>query len=115
MTYAEWKKVMDEGGDFEKWRAQKGNDIKNPDFLKISGDAPEETKSMFEKEFSLIPENHQKLIEKEIQEVCIDFNGNSRYDRAKGILYLDKTLDEGEAIHEMAHALETSYEKSSLN
>lgn len=80
--------------------------IQNVDYLKISGDVPAETKTVFEREYAMIPKKHQQLIEDEIREVIVDLDGNSRYDKINRIMYLDKDLEVGEVIHELAHVLE---------
>ncbi|MGN1155547.1 MAG: phage minor capsid protein [Agathobacter sp.] len=80
--------------------------VENVDLLKISGDAPNEAKDVFEREYSMIPIKHQKLIEDEIQKIIVDLDGNSRYDKTNRIMYLDKNLETGEVLHEMAHVLE---------
>ena len=80
---------------------------KTPDNLSISDSMKGAAKDQFDKEVKLIPNHHKDIIDKAVNEVVVDEQGNSRYDRINGILYLAKELDEGEAVHEMAHALET--------
>ena len=99
MTYAEWKiKYIQE---------EKASKPKNLDNLSIPDSMKGAAKDQFDKEVKLIPERHKDIIDKAVTKVVVDEQGNSRYDRINGILYLAKELDEGEAVHEMAHALET--------
>lgn len=101
MTYKEWKKKFVDKG-FEK-------NPDNPENLSLPDSIKSAEKDQFDKEVALLPQSHKNMIDKEVRKVSIDENNNSRYDRNKGILYLAKELDEGEAIHEMAHALETAF------
>lgn len=99
MTYPEWKKkFLEKGADQRPYALE---DLSIPDNIKGAA------KERYEKEISLIPESHRNIINSEVKKVVVDEYGNSRYDRTNGILYLAKELDEGEVIHEMAHALET--------
>lgn len=90
-----------------EWKREATSSFDTVDYLKISGEISEDAKSWFEKEIALMPERHRNLIEKEVKKILVDFNGFSRYDKSKGILYLGEQLEEGEVIHEMAHVLET--------
>lgn len=100
MKYQEWEK------QFVK-ASEKANLVNVPDNLKPIGALTKPMEELYYKEVSMMPENHRKLIEDTLKEVRVDPDGNSRYDRSKGILYLSNELDGGEVIHEMAHALET--------
>ena len=96
MSYKEWKeKYVD------------GKVIEQPQMLHIFGNISKATAEIIEKEISMIPMGHMNSIESVLSEIVIDDNGNSRYDRENGILYLREDMEKGEAIHEMAHALET--------
>lgn len=100
MKYQEWEK---------KYVSKDQQTINHPEMLKLQGNVTSADRDRFNHEYVLIPEAHRSLIEQEIKEVSVvvDPNGNSGYDRTKGILYLAPGLVEGETIHEMAHALET--------
>lgn len=65
------------------------------------------TKSDLEKELELIPASHRGIIESELKSIQIITEGNSRFDREKGIMYLRHDFEKGEAAHELAHLLET--------
>lgn len=99
MTYAEWKRRY--------IQEEKTSKPKNLDNLSIPDSMKGAAKDQFDKEVKLIPNRHKDIIDKAVTQVVVDEQGNSRYDRVNGILYLAKELDEGEAVHEMAHALET--------
>lgn len=99
MTYAEWKRRY--------IQEEKASKPKNLDNLSIPDSMKGAAKDQFDKEVKLIPNRHKDIIDKAVTQVVVDEQGNSRYDRVNGILYLAKELDEGEAVHEMAHALET--------
>lgn len=97
MKYHEWE---------EKY-VSKDQRINNPEMLKLKGNFTGADKDRFNHEYALIPEVHRDLIEQEIKEIAVALDGNSRYNRAKGVLYLAPDLVEGETVHEMAHILET--------
>lgn len=99
MTYEEWKKKY--------IQEEKVSKPKTTDNLSIPDSMKGAAKDQFDKEVKLIPNRHKDIIDKAVIKVVVDEQGNSRYDRINGILYLAKELDEGEAVHEMAHALET--------
>mgnify|MGYP004731427349 CR=1 FL=1 len=99
MTYVEWKKKYIQEETTSKPKIT--DNLSLPDSMK--GVA----KDQFDKEVKMLPDRHKDIINKAVVKVIVDEQGNSRYDRVNGILYLAKELDEGEAIHEMAHALET--------
>lgn len=99
MTYEEWKKKY--------IQEEKVSKPKTKDNLSIPDSMKGAAKDQFDKEVKLIPNRHKDIIDKAVIKVVVDEQGNSRYDRINGILYLAKELDEGEAVHEMAHALET--------
>ena len=103
MKYREWEKQFVNSTD-------QNQTINIPEQLKITGVASDDTKEAFKKETDMIPARHRDIIESVVNEVRVDSIGNSRYDRDKGILYLAEGLQEGEVIHEMAHALETKLE-----
>ncbi len=103
MKYREWEKQFVNSAD-------RNQTINIPEQLKITGVASDDTKEEFKKETDMIPARHRDIIESVVNEVRVDSIGNSRYDRDKGILYLAEGLQEGEVIHEMAHALETKLE-----
>lgn len=101
MNYQEWK---------EKYVAPKLENIEtnNQNSIQMPSNAPRNILEMLEKETAMIPETHMAVIKTEITKIVIDDMGASRYDREKGILYLRSDIEEGVAIHEMAHALETA-------
>lgn len=102
MKYSEWKREYISGSVTDESR-----EVKTPEKLKITGTASEDVRKIFDKETAMIPSEHMKLIESTVKKVVVDPVGNSRYDRNKGILYLAAELEEGEAIHELSHVLET--------
>lgn len=59
-----------------------------------------------ERELELIPPQHRGIIASRVNSIQIIQNGNSRYDRELGHLYLRYDFEEGEAIHEFAHVIE---------
>lgn len=95
---------------YEQWREEYVNiksTVAKPEMLQIPDNIAKSDRSILEKEINMIPEHHKTIIESAITEIVIDPAGNSRYDRTKGLLYLGESLVAGEAVHEMAHALET--------
>lgn len=84
-------------------------EVENPEKLHLTfeDNKLDLVESQIQDEYHLIPEEHRSIIESAIRDVRI-YEGNSKYDRGNGILYLGNGLENGEVIHEMAHALETS-------
>lgn len=89
---------------------QESEEIVAPDFIPIKGreNISDDVLEQINSEIALLPESHKRIIENEVNEIRIDADGNSRYDRKKGVLYLARELEEGELIHELGHAIETS-------
>lgn len=102
MNYREWENEHVKG-----IRPEPDKEVNVPESLKITGSASDDVRKVFERETAMLPSAHRDIVESTIKEVKVDPADNSRYDRTKGILYLAEELEEGEAIHEMAHALET--------
>ncbi len=100
MTYKEWKSQFADSKSESKI-------VKVPEKLSLPENMGKEARKEIEKEISMIPDRHKEIIDSAVNKIVIDQNGNSRYDRVNGILYLASELDAGEVIHEMAHALET--------
>ncbi len=100
MSYKEWK---------EKYVK---NPTNKPDFIKIRNaeDVPSDVLDRLNKELSLIPNEHRGIIKSSVKELVFIKEGNSHYDRREGenILYLLEDFIEGEAIHELGHAIETA-------
>lgn len=61
----------------------------------------------YARELKRIPYAHREVIAKGIREIVFTNGEPSRFDRKKKILYLRTDFVDGEAIHELAHALET--------
>lgn len=85
------------------------NRIHSPEFLKIknANESGEDTVKVIQDELKLIPEEHKSIIKGSVKEIYIVPEGNSRYDRNKGIVYILKNPEAGEVIHELGHAIET--------
>lgn len=103
MNYEEWKK------DYLKNDNIKNDNINNPNFIKIKNqeNVNENDLQRVEKELNLIPDKHKALLKDYIKEIHFHDNRYSCYDRENRIVHLLKDLEEGEVIHEIAHALET--------
>ena len=69
-----------------------------------------ESLARLNEEWQKIPRAHQKILESAVLAVNFIKEGNSRFDTNQSRLYLREDFAEGEAIHEMAHALETACE-----
>lgn len=83
--------------------------VHNVDFLEAAGTEllSEQEKGNLEKELSLIPQSHRDIIKQELKSMQIIQEGNSRYNRENGILYLRYDFEKGEVIHELAHIIES--------
>ncbi|WP_132995814.1 phage minor head protein [Sporanaerobacter acetigenes] len=83
--------------------------INEPDFLRISNKDDEniDTVDTIRKELDLVPEKHREIIKDTAKEITIVSEGNSRYDRNEGIIYILENPDKGEVVHELGHAIET--------
>ena len=79
------------------------------EYIKISNEDENNrnTADEIRNQLDIIPEKHKEIIKDTVNEVIVVDEGNSRYDRAKGIMYILKNPEEGEVIHELAHAIET--------
>ena len=84
-------------------------DISEPEFIRISNETEgnKYTVKVINSELDLIPNEHKKILENTVKEITIVNQGNSRYDRRQGIVYILENPVEGEVIHELAHAIET--------
>lgn len=85
------------------------NNINIPEYLRISNADEENKKTVtaINEELSMIPDNHKSIIDNSVKEITIVSEGYSRYDRAKGIVYILQEPVKGEVIHELGHAIET--------
>lgn len=101
MSYEQWR---------EKYVDSKGKSAgtEQSKVLRIPDNAPKNIVTMLEREIAMIPATHMNIIKAELSQIVIDDLGNSRYDRENGILYLRSDIEDGVAIHEMAHILETA-------
>lgn len=102
---------IDYDTDYEEWKKDylKNDDINNPNFIKIKNqeNVNENDLQRVEKELNLIPDKHKALLKDYIKEIHFHDDMYSCYDRENRIVHLLKDLEEGEVIHEIAHALET--------
>lgn len=80
--------------------------VNNPEFLENIEALNDNQRSSLESELELMPERHMEIIKNAIKGIEIDENGNSRYNSIEKIVYLSNDLEQGEAIHELAHVLE---------
>lgn len=84
----------------------KMSSVNNPEFLENIEALSDNQRSNLESELKLMPERHMEIIKNAIKGIKIDENGNSRYNSIEKIVYLSNDLEQGEAIHELAHVLE---------
>lgn len=84
----------------------KMSSVNNPEFLENIEVLNDNQKISLESELELMPKRHLEIIKNAIKGIEIDENGNSRYNSIEKIVYLSNDLEQGEAIHELAHVLE---------
>jgi hypothetical protein len=96
-------------GKKEAQEAAKYNKIYSPKFLKIKGidNSNKDTAKAIQEELKLIPKEHGSIIKDTVKEINIVSEGNSRYDRDKGKMYIFENPEPGEIIHELGHVIET--------
>lgn len=84
----------------------KMSSVNNPEFLENIEVLNDNQRISLESELELMPKRHLEIIKNAIKGIEIDENGNSRYNSIEKIVYLSNDLEQGEAIHELAHVLE---------
>ena len=94
--------------EFAEWSRLRERSVFEPEILINTKALNKKQRSRLESELNLIPKQHLEIIKNSINGIRIDENGNSRYNSIEKIVYLSNDLEEGEAIHELAHVLERS-------
>lgn len=89
---------------YEEWR-----NLQRPNYLQISNadTAKSSAVSEIHRQLGLLPESHRAMVDKEVKEIIIVKEGNSRYNRMTKTMYILENMVPGEVVHECGHVLET--------
>ena len=83
--------------------------VAEPEFIPVDETVTNELYEQIQAEFSLLPSEHQDILDRELVGIRKSLTGNSRANKLTGCIEVADELAEGEFIHEAAHILEDHY------